>query len=149
MTAPNVSSETTPLAARLFLLLEDPSHFGRYLSRLDPAARAGEPRDGRSCPLARFLNTMARAGAPLEVGAERVFLPEGDTHERLPAAPLPYWAQEFVLRIDAGHREPNAGPVHEPDTDGAGRDRPDGDGRLTAPTLRGILDDILLEALMY
>ena len=149
MRDPNIISETTPLAERLFLLLEDPSHLARYLSRLDPEARAGYPGDGRSCPLARFLNTMARAGAPLEVGAERVFLLESDTHNRLPVARLPYWAQEFVVKIDAGHQDANANPVHGPDNNGPGRDRHDGDGRLSAPTVRVFLDDVLLEALLY
>ena len=137
---------TPPLAARLFLLLEDPSHFGRYLSRLDPEARAGEPRDGRSCPLARFLNTMARAGAPLEVGAERVFLLEAGPTGVLPVARLPYWAQAFVARIDDAPRRQPAAPVGTP----AGTpDGPSEPGRLTAPVVHGILDAALLDALLY
>ena len=90
-----------PLAERLFLLLEDPSHFRRYLSRLDPESRVGEPADGRSCPLARFLNTMAGAPMPLEIGEERVFLMGDRDKDTLPVAPLPYWAQTFIRAVDA------------------------------------------------
>ena len=90
-----------PLAERLFLLLEDPSHFRRYLSRLDPESRVGEPADGRSCPLARFLNTMAGAPTPLEIGEERVFLMGYRDKDTLPVAPLPYWAQTFIRAVDA------------------------------------------------
>ena len=89
-----------PLPERLFLLLEDPIHFARYLGRLHPEARAGVPNDGFRCPLARFLTSMSGSGPSLEVGAERVFFGGGGSSGILAVAPLPYWAQLFVELVD-------------------------------------------------
>ena len=114
-----------PPSERIFLLLEDPSHFARYLSRLPRDSRAGVPHDGRRCPLARFLATLATGDGilpqSLEVGSERVFLLAEDSPAKaLPVAPLPYWAQLFVERVDtlgpgadSHHEMPAVGRVRE------------------------------------
>lgn len=134
MPAPNNDHEhhargSPPLAECLFLLLEDPSHFARYLSRLAPDSRAGEPRDERWCPLARFLNTMAyphdSPGAPLAVGSERIRLLTGHGQD-IPVSRLPYWAQELVSAFD------------EP-----------GPRRITPPLVLELLHEVMLQALLF
>lgn len=138
------STGDLPTAERIHLLLEHPSHFRRYLSRLDPEARAGEPGDGRSCPLARFLNAMSATDAPLEIGAERVFLLGELPADTLPVARLPYWAQNFVKASDVA---PTNAENDCRATSGPGG--LNGKHRPTASSLNRVLDDVLLETLLY
>lgn len=132
-----------PTAERLYLLLENPSHFRRYLSRLDPEARAGEPGDGRSCPLARFLNAMSATDAPFEVGTEQVFLLGEKPADTLPVARLPYWAQEFVGAFDSAPDNSERGRATG-ETGG-----PNGERRPTVSSLGRVFDEVLLETLLY
>lgn len=121
-----------PLPERLFLLLENPIHFARYLDGSHPGARAGVPRDGLCCPLARFL--VSETGTDplsLEVGSERVFFGEGSPTGMLPVAPLPCWAQLFVEVIDA-----TAGPE-------------DSRELTTISEMKAILDEVVEPPLPY